>query len=92
MTSSERIRLAQELHDGIAQDLVGIGYQLDLLVGDLETTPESKKQLRKLRFDIDDVITRVRREMFELRASATPSISEGLVLSLIHISEPTRPY
>lgn len=79
MTSSERIRLAQELHDGIAQDLVGIGYQLDLLVGDLETTPESKKQLRKLRFDIDDVITRVRREMFELRASATPSISEGLV-------------
>lgn len=79
MTSSERIRLAQELHDGIAQDLVGIGYQLDLLVGALETTSESKKVLRTLRFDVDEIITRVRREMFELRETPLLTLAEALV-------------
>jgi DNA-binding CsgD family transcriptional regulator len=32
MPSPERVRIAQELHDGIAQDLVGIGYSLDALL------------------------------------------------------------
>jgi len=32
--NSERSRLARELHDGLAQELASVGYQLDQLVGD----------------------------------------------------------
>lgn len=67
MTSHERIRLAQELHDGIAQDLVGIGYSLDLLLAAPQTPVDTRIQLRTLRFTITDVVEKVRREMFQLR-------------------------
>ena len=29
--SAAGVRLARELHDGIAQDLVGVGYSLDIV-------------------------------------------------------------
>jgi signal transduction histidine kinase len=32
----ERLRIARELHDGIAQDLVGLGYGLDLVLAESE--------------------------------------------------------
>jgi NarL family two-component system sensor histidine kinase LiaS len=67
MTSHERIRLAQELHDGIAQDLVGIGYSLDLLLAAPETPVDTRIQLRTLRFTVTEVVEKVRREMFQLR-------------------------
>lgn len=67
MTSPERVRLAQELHDGIAQDLVGVGYCLDLLLAAPQTPIDTRIQLRTLRFTITDIIEKVRREMFQLR-------------------------
>ncbi len=32
MLTPERLDVARELHDGIAQDLVALGYSLDLLL------------------------------------------------------------
>ena len=32
MAQSPRVEIAQEIHDGIAQDLVALGYQLDLVL------------------------------------------------------------
>jgi NarL family two-component system sensor histidine kinase LiaS len=63
-------RLARELHDGIAQDLVGVGYSLDLLLANPETSIESRAQLRALRFTVTDLIDKVRREIYFLRQPA----------------------
>ena len=67
MSLTQRVRLAQELHDGIAQDLVGLGYGLDSLL--FQETDEIKRAgLRSARFDINTLIEKVRSEIFELRA------------------------
>jgi two-component system, NarL family, sensor histidine kinase LiaS len=64
---TQRVKLAQELHDGIAQDLVGLGYGLDALL--FQESDEVKRAgLRSIRFDINTMIEKVRSEIFELRA------------------------
>ena len=76
--NAERVRLAQELHDGIAQDLVAFGYSIDLLLGKAETPTQTRIDLRTLRFGITDMITKVRDEIFTLRNSAPLDFLEAL--------------
>ncbi|CAB4702433.1 unannotated protein [freshwater metagenome] len=71
MSANERVRLAQELHDGIAQDLVGLGYSIDSLIGSPELTSEIRASLRALRFSLTDLVEKVRREIFALRSNDT---------------------
>ena len=66
MITSQRIRFAQELHDGIAQDLVGLGYAIDLILASSENLSE-RDSLRALRLDVISIIDKVRREIFQLR-------------------------
>jgi signal transduction histidine kinase len=68
--NAERVRLAQELHDGIAQDLVAFGYSIDLLLGKAEIPTQTRIDLRTLRFGITDLITKIRDEIFTLRNGA----------------------
>ena len=72
--TDRRVILAQELHDGIAQDLVGLGFSIDSLIAATsdQTTRES---LRHLGFSITELINKVRLEIHELR-SASDLISE----------------
>jgi signal transduction histidine kinase len=72
--TDRRVILAQELHDGIAQDLVGLGFSIDSLIATTsdQTTRES---LRQVRFLITELINKVRLEIHELR-SASDLISE----------------
>ena len=66
MSLTQRVKLAQELHDGIAQDLVGLGYGLDSLL--FQEDDETKRAaLRSVRFDINTLIEKVRSEILELR-------------------------
>ncbi|CAB4867055.1 unannotated protein [freshwater metagenome] len=65
--ASEKIRIAQDLHDGIAQDLVALGYQFDLMLAEPEIPANMRSELRTARFRIDELITKVRREIFALR-------------------------
>jgi len=68
---TQRVKLAQELHDGIAQDLVGLGYELDALL--FQESDEVKRAgLRSVRFDINTLIEKVRSEILELRAGQSP--------------------
>ena len=67
MPSPERIRVAQELHDGIAQDLVGIGYSLDLLLSEQTLSNNARSEIRRTRFAIDELIGKVRSEILNLR-------------------------
>ena len=69
MSVNERVRLAQELHDGIAQDLVGLGYSIDSLIGTPDTPIEIRGELRSLRFAITELVDKVRAEIFALRES-----------------------
>ena len=69
MSANERVRLAQELHDGIAQDLVGLGYSIDSLVGAPDTPIDIRAELRSLRFAVSDLVEKVRDEIFALRSS-----------------------
>ena len=67
MSNAARLDLARELHDGIAQDLVALGYELDLLLARPDSSTQSRKEIRGLRFRVDEMISKVRREMYELR-------------------------
>ena len=78
MSSPNRLELAREIHDGIAQDLVALGYQLDLLLGKSDSTHESRCEIRSLRFKVDELISKVRREMYQLRDPAYKSLQDEL--------------
>ena len=67
--NDRRVILAQELHDGIAQDLVGLGFSIDSLISTTEVL-ETKDSLRKVRFAITELIDKVRLEIHHLRTSS----------------------
>ena len=77
-TTPERLRIARELHDGIAQDLVGLGYSLDLILADPQTANASRAALRKSRLEIDALISKVRLEILELRKEDSPHFNLAL--------------
>ncbi len=79
MASIERIKLAQEIHDGIAQDLIGIGYALDLMLGTPEVAADTRSQIRTLRFSVSELIDKVRREMYQLRQPLGSTLAQELV-------------
>ena len=71
--NERRVVLAQELHDGIAQDLVGLGFSIDSLIS-TSHDQFAKESLRQLRFSVTELIDKVRLEIHQLR-SATDLIS-----------------
>jgi signal transduction histidine kinase len=68
-TNEERQRLAREIHDGVAQELVMVGYGIDnalaVLPGDAK---DALDELRTLRNEVTRVITELRLSLFELRS------------------------
>lgn len=66
MLESSRIEIARELHDGIAQDLVGLAYRVDLLIASRD---DCASDLLPLRFAISDLLVKVRDEIFLLRTT-----------------------
>jgi signal transduction histidine kinase len=68
-TNEERQRLAREIHDGVAQELVMVGYGIDNAMATLpETAAETAEELRTLRGEVTRVITELRLSLFELRS------------------------
>jgi len=67
--NDRRVILAQELHDGIAQDLVGLGFSIDSLISS-SNDANVKDSLRKVRFAITTLIDKVRLEIHHLRTSS----------------------
>jgi len=78
VSTSTRLELARDIHDGIAQDLVALGYELDLLLGKPDSTVESRREIRTLRFKVDELISKVRREMYDLRDPKVLTLQEEL--------------
>ncbi|WP_121155897.1 GAF domain-containing sensor histidine kinase [Micromonospora pisi] len=68
-TNEERQRLAREIHDGVAQELVMVGYGIDNAMATLpEDATETAGELRTLRGEVTRVITELRLSLFELRS------------------------
>ena len=65
---SERVRMARELHDGLAQDLAAIGYQIDQLASSENVGNQTRSKLRSVRQGISELLTQVRNDIFELRS------------------------
>jgi len=74
--NNERVTLAQELHDGIAQDLVVLGFSIDHAISICHDA-EVKNSLRHIRFTTTELIEKVRLQMHELRSSAPLMVSSG---------------
>ena len=68
-TNEERQRLAREIHDGVAQELVMVGYGIDNALAQLPPEAESAaEELRAVRNEVTRVITELRLSLFELRS------------------------
>ncbi|MET8233716.1 GAF domain-containing sensor histidine kinase [Micromonospora sp. NPDC005298] len=68
-TNEERQRLAREIHDGVAQELVMVGYGIDnALATVFDDADETAEALRTLRAEVTRVITELRLSLFELRS------------------------
>lgn len=72
-------QIARQIHDGIAQDLVALGYRLDLSLGAPELPTSTRVELRTLRFEVTTLIEKVRREILNLRTAA-PELTEQAVV------------
>jgi signal transduction histidine kinase len=67
-TTEERQRLAREIHDGVAQELVRVGHGIDNAVAALPDADAAAEELRILRAEVTRVITELRLSLFELRS------------------------
>ncbi|MEH0844101.1 histidine kinase [Micromonospora sp. CPCC 205711] len=68
-TNEERQRLAREIHDGVAQELVMVGYGIDNALATVhDDAEETTESLRALRHEVTRVITELRLSLFELRS------------------------
>ncbi|WP_372495187.1 sensor histidine kinase [Micromonospora phytophila] len=68
-TNEERQRLAREIHDGVAQELVMVGYGIDnALATVFDDAEETAEALRTLRGEVTRVIQELRLSLFELRS------------------------
>lgn len=72
MSQQVRQEIARDLHDGFAQELTLIGYEVDSLIA-TNTNVDLRADLRQLRFQISSLLDRTRQELFLLhKISAEP--------------------
>jgi signal transduction histidine kinase len=82
---SQQVRqeIARDLHDGFAQELTLIGYEIDSLIA-MNSDADLRADLRTLRFQISSLIDRTRQELFSLNK---PLEKEFEVRITTHIEE-----
>ena len=78
-TVDERLRLAREIHDGVAQELASVGYMLDDLAD--RVPPDAADELTSLRAHVRGVVGELRLSIFDLRAGVDDTIGLGTALS-----------
>jgi len=77
----ERERLAREMHDGIAQELVALGYRIDVAHRQATTkAPEFAPTLKDVRADLSRVLTDLRLRIADLRLAVRPDQGLGAVV------------
>lgn len=79
-TSEERSRLAREIHDGIAQEIAGLGYAVDSLASQAESQ-DQKEGLQDLREELTRIVGELRLSIFDLRSEVVSGTGLGQALS-----------
>jgi signal transduction histidine kinase len=79
-TSEERLRIAREVHDGVAQDVASLGYLVDTLAADT-TDPDQLQQIDQLRDEVTRVVSELRHSIFDLRHDVVAGAGLGESLS-----------
>ncbi len=81
-TTEERQRLAREIHDGIAQELVIVGYGVDNVLAELSADQtKARADLSELRAEVTRIISEVRLSLFDLRSHIDPQGGLGSAIS-----------
>ncbi|MBK7624528.1 MAG: hypothetical protein IPJ14_18175 [Kineosporiaceae bacterium] len=78
-TVDERHRLAREIHDGIAQDMASVGYQIDDIASDAPA--EVAARLHALREHLTTLVAELRLSIFDLRAGVDEAVGLARTLS-----------
>jgi signal transduction histidine kinase len=79
---AERERLAREMHDGIAQDLVALAFSLDVLGRQLHaTSTDAEKAVSDVRAELTRMVRDIRFSISDLRSSVRPERGVGAALS-----------
>lgn len=78
-TTEERRRLAREIHDGIAQELASLGYDMDDLIETADGRSHDALVVHRRR--ITDLVNELRLSIFDLRAQTSPEAGLGAALS-----------
>ncbi|MDQ1287421.1 MAG: sensor histidine kinase [Actinomycetota bacterium] len=78
-TVDERMRLAREIHDGIAQDMASVGYLLDDISRD--AAPQVAERLGGLRQHLTSLVSELRLSIFDLRAGVDETVGLARTLS-----------
>lgn len=76
-TTSERHRMSREIHDGIAQELAGLGLLVDDLTRD-ELTDDARTRMIRLREELTRIVTELRLSIFDLRLDSGAGIADTL--------------
>jgi signal transduction histidine kinase len=77
----ERERLAREMHDGIAQELVALGYRIDIARRQASTpSPQLGLALDAVRVDLSRLLTDLRLRIADLRLAVRPDQGLGAVV------------
>ena len=69
-TSEERNRIAREMHDGVAQEIVGLGYLVDEIES-ISAHDETRALASTLRAEITRLVSEIRFSIFDLRHQVT---------------------
>lgn len=81
-TTEERQRLAREIHDGIAQELVVVGYGVDNVLAELpEDQASARAALNELRAGVTRIISELRLSLFDLRSHIDPQGGLGSAIA-----------
>jgi signal transduction histidine kinase len=101
-TLEERRRLAREIHDGIAQEVAGLGFLVDDALA-TQVDPGARAGLQRIRDELTRIVTELRLSIFDLRTEVGAGIGEalsahvravgaeaGLTVHLVLDEDPTR--
>lgn len=88
-TTEERQRLARDIHDGVAQEMVALGY----LVDEIEATtaePDTLRMAADLRQEIGRAVGELRFSIFDLRHESDQHVSSALAEYVREVSAGTE--
>lgn len=85
-TSEERLRLAREVHDGVAQDVASLGYLIDNIAV-TATDPQQVADVGRLRQEVSRVVAELRNSVFDLRneVGATQGLGQSVASFARHV-------